>query len=319
MMLYRLMKVGLLEDEFESFIRMQKNELLYKVPQDKVTAMLVAINRGDFIDNYGLTEEDYRFLCMQMHVQSKKDNLIFGDEKARGIDYWIQERNNPAASTHITIPITQHKQSQALPASTFSFGKQESFADVMTKRRVFRSASPIMSRRPRNNGFTRKCIKSPNQSVRPETVVQKQQSHVPSQLFEEEEDKNSLSSNTLKIREITPLKSPISNIFYESPSGWMTPTSSVRYPRSRTPKQKEKHIKEMVFGGGSRRMTPSKVRILSPERDDFFIVNKQLTCTPNKHSHNKDQELESTGCGEQEEPPGRNDVKITHWYVDNIF
>jgi predicted component of type VI protein secretion system len=49
--------VGLTEDEFEDFIRRDTKDLFNNVSSEKLQALATVIDKKDFIDNYGLTED----------------------------------------------------------------------------------------------------------------------------------------------------------------------------------------------------------------------------------------------------------------------
>lgn len=57
LMIQRLNCVGLTEDEFEDFIRRDTKDLFNNVSSEKLQALATVIDKKDFIDNYGLTED----------------------------------------------------------------------------------------------------------------------------------------------------------------------------------------------------------------------------------------------------------------------
>jgi hypothetical protein len=59
MMLARLNKVELREDEYEDYIRYTKEALSTMIPDSKLKSLLVVINKADFISNYKVSPSEY--------------------------------------------------------------------------------------------------------------------------------------------------------------------------------------------------------------------------------------------------------------------
>jgi hypothetical protein len=72
MMLARLNKVKMTEEEYEDYIRYTKEAVLTMLSDEKLKGLLVVINKADFISNYKVSPKEYSALEDKFNLQSVK-------------------------------------------------------------------------------------------------------------------------------------------------------------------------------------------------------------------------------------------------------
>lgn len=76
LMLRRLQSVGLNEDEFEEYIRMDQHSLLNNLNEIKLKALMIVINKEDFKNNFDFSDEQYAFYERKFNLTSEKNQRI---------------------------------------------------------------------------------------------------------------------------------------------------------------------------------------------------------------------------------------------------
>ena len=94
MMLARLSKLGLSEEEYEDYIRYKKESLQCHVPLKKLRALMVAINKADFKENFGMVDEEYEEYEKRFGLVEEKRRVIYGDPETRSIEFYLQKIGN---------------------------------------------------------------------------------------------------------------------------------------------------------------------------------------------------------------------------------
>lgn len=76
LMLRRLRSVGLNEEEFEDYIRMDQDSLLNSLSEVKLKALMIVINKEDFKNNFDFSEEQYNFYERKFDLVREKEIRI---------------------------------------------------------------------------------------------------------------------------------------------------------------------------------------------------------------------------------------------------
>lgn len=90
MMLERLKKVNMTEEEYEDFIRVKNGALDDYIPRDKLKALLMIVNKFDFIDNFQLSKKKYEEYQREFDLLEEKRRVIHSDPKTSSIDYFLK-------------------------------------------------------------------------------------------------------------------------------------------------------------------------------------------------------------------------------------
>lgn len=91
MMTHRLQKVGLLENEYEELIRSPKDHILSSLDDSSLKALLIILEKGDFIDNYDFTASEYDILEKRLSINLLKQRLIDSDPKTRSLNFHLEQ------------------------------------------------------------------------------------------------------------------------------------------------------------------------------------------------------------------------------------
>ena len=78
LMLARLQAVRMSEDEFERYIRMQRETLFGTLSEERVRALMVVINKEDFKNNFDLSEEEYEMFNQRFGLDLAKNRILMG-------------------------------------------------------------------------------------------------------------------------------------------------------------------------------------------------------------------------------------------------
>lgn len=89
MMLARLNKVNLTEEEYEDYIRYTKEAITTILPDQKLRSLLIVINKADCILNYKFTPAEYEYLEKKYQLQSVKKRLIWSDPACASLWYHL--------------------------------------------------------------------------------------------------------------------------------------------------------------------------------------------------------------------------------------
>jgi hypothetical protein len=83
LMLKRLQSAGLTEEEFEEYIRLDKEALISNLDQGKLKALMIVINKEDFKNNFDFNEEEYLNSEKKFNLLEEKSKKISALEKPK--------------------------------------------------------------------------------------------------------------------------------------------------------------------------------------------------------------------------------------------
>lgn len=91
MMLSRLSKVNMTEEEYEKLIRMNKKGLISFVKPVKLKKLMIVINKFDFMENFEFNIKEYQFYEEKFDLKNEKLRYIYNDERTIGLSYYLDK------------------------------------------------------------------------------------------------------------------------------------------------------------------------------------------------------------------------------------
>jgi len=111
MMLERLKTVSLTEDEYEDYIRYKKEALQIHIPDERLRALMIVINKGDFLENFGMSLEEYEIYEEKYDLIDAKKLLIYSKPNTSSIYYHMEDPRS--VKKKLEMPQPKHKIDEA--------------------------------------------------------------------------------------------------------------------------------------------------------------------------------------------------------------
>lgn len=167
MMLERLRVVGLTEEEYEDYIRFKKDALQLYMPKGKLKALMVVINKGDFIDNFKMSLDEYEVYEQKFRLTEEKKRLIYSKPKTSSFYYYLDSKKEKQGKQEKENVVSKGSLGNGIVSETHQSRKEvETYSNPMSgfysRRPTFVRAEKSITRfkKGENPGYTQNLSKS---------------------------------------------------------------------------------------------------------------------------------------------------------------